>query len=103
MSSSRDGQLDVKEPFLSREPHSVNLPVDRSQIESVVPSKPELPSGELGGEVVTEDVIFQHVPDGTSSDEGWVKRAYRVYLLLLRFKHANVVDSMTVYITNIST
>ena len=31
---------------------------------------------------VTEDVIFHHVPDRTSSDEGWVKRAYRNYPLL---------------------
>ena len=54
-------------------------------------------------EGVAEDVIFHHVPDGTSSDEGWVKRAFRVYSLLLRFKHANVVNSMTVYIMNTST
>ena len=52
---------------------------------------------------VTEDVIFHHVPDRTSSDEGWVKRAYRIDPLLLQFKHVNGADSMTVYITNTST
>ena len=57
-------------------------------------------SSAVGG---TEDVIFHHVPDRTSFDEGWVKRKYRVYALVLGFECADVGDSMTVYIMSTST
>ena len=44
---------------------------------------------------LAEDVIFHHVPDGASSDEGWVKRA--CLSILLSWLHADVLCSMTVY------
>lgn len=51
-------------------------------------------------EGATEDVIFHHVPEWASSDEGWVKRTYRNACEYLQFMYANVPHSMTVYIMN---